>query len=32
MGALVCGARGDWEGLLDWEGRDPADPSTDVIR
>jgi len=32
LGALVCGARGDWEGLLDWEGQDPAGPSTDVVR
>jgi 2-dehydro-3-deoxygluconokinase len=32
FGALVCGARGDWEGLLDWEGQDPAGPSTDVVR
>jgi 2-dehydro-3-deoxygluconokinase len=32
LGALVCGARGDWEGLLDWEGNDPSATRTDVLR
>ncbi len=32
LGALVCGARGDWEGLLDWSGHDVLPVGQDVIR
>jgi 2-dehydro-3-deoxygluconokinase len=32
LGALVCGAAGDWEGLLDWEGPDTTWGGKDVLR
>ena len=32
LGASVCAARGDWEGLLDWDGDRPARTSADVVR
>jgi 2-dehydro-3-deoxygluconokinase len=32
LGALVCRAPGDWEGLLDWEGDRDVSGSTDVVR
>jgi 2-dehydro-3-deoxygluconokinase len=32
LGALVCGAQGDWEGLLDWEGDRQVRGSADVVR
>ena len=32
LGALVCSAPGDWEGLLDWEGPDTIWGGSDVAR
>lgn len=32
LGALVCAAPGDWEGLLDWEGPDTVWGGQDVAR
>jgi 2-dehydro-3-deoxygluconokinase len=32
LGALACGARGDWEGLLDWDGYEPTKTGGDVVR
>ena len=32
LGAHVCGVRGDWEGMLDWERDEPVRTSADVVR